>query len=491
VISKGPQYFVAAQALLLEQYKDSAKFTACIEQILNHGDEIEDLFHEISLANDFTDLTDQDAPAGARLDRIGALAIVPRMVGEGDAGYLDRIRVAVKQKDAGTPEGIIRALQEMGKEVTAYEPNYPAGYLVLAPEEIPQSTLDSLSPAGVNGIQGCPFYFVSGHKFFLQDESTHLCGQGSCNFTPAPEPPTYELLYLDEAEISMLTADGSSGASAYQLTPVFDDAAAVPSDCTWSTSNPAAITVSGSGLCTCVGAGTATITASLNGVNKSCSVTGFATLPDDSARYLLKGGRGPAILSGEGVFVQFDCSAHSPTTKARVQLKKANHSQAFYTLVTVEPGKPGIALLLLVDGGQNEPRISTYSADQIITTWETTSLFSPVTRLDMGYIPDSIYYDGGSIPTTADTGTPASYPLISYLSWHNAVEKIVSCGCGVVGDIESVLSLASDRYYIPQDYIRYTNITGRTNYAKIPNRGTLGTAYDFTQFDVPEGWFNV
>jgi hypothetical protein len=110
------------------------------------------------------------------------------------------------------------------------------------------------------------------------------------SIVPLPTPGDYTLLYLDESDISMLTADGSSGASTYQLTPVFDDPAGAPTACSWSSSNPSAVEVDHTGLCTCVGAGTATITATKDAVSKTCSVTGFATMPSVASLYVLKGG---------------------------------------------------------------------------------------------------------------------------------------------------------------------------------------------------------
>jgi hypothetical protein len=82
---------------------------------------------------------------------------------------------------------------------------------------------------------------------------------------------------------------------------------------------------------------------------------------------------------------------------------------------------------------------------------------------------------------------------LAQLTFYNAMRKVVLASWSGDDVTEAQLGLRAncDLFYIPQDYIRYTNITGRTNFTKIGNRGTLGNTYDLAANNVPSGWFAV
>jgi hypothetical protein len=311
------------------------------------------------------------------------------------------------------------------------------------------------------------------------------------SIVPLPTPGDYTLLYLDESDISMLTADGSSGASTYQLTPVFDDPLGVPTACSWSSSNPSAIAVSSSGLCTCVGAGTATITATKDAVSKTCSVTGFATMPSVASLYALKGGKGGDVTGALSVLVNFEYAGALPF-KARAHrtilktFTSATNTASFEAFV--QQGYWGCGSLL-----NNATAVTIYGEPGVAYRYGGPYSANTKYSLDLAVLDGVFYSDGVQKTVTSSGSEPNTTTGLIRQRYTNNCEKIVlqSWNDAATTLADTLLISANKIFYTPQDYIRYTNITGRTNFTKIPNRGTLGNTYDLVQNNVPSGWFAV
>jgi hypothetical protein len=316
------------------------------------------------------------------------------------------------------------------------------------------------------------------------------------SIVPLPTPGDYALLYLDESDISMLTADGSSGASTYQLTPVFDDPAGVPTACSWSSSNPSAVEVDHTGLCTCVGAGAATITATKDAVSKTCSVTGFATMPSVASLYALKGGSAAGTADISPFFVMTSQNDGDANNDSCIVAMEHRPSGAGVYSGLIRTSGCGVINPSLFDGDDWKPyyNLNNGSGTEFVYKLAGYTQVADTLIKETHHYNGSQYSVNGSAYTATLTGSNAA-PLDGsiQINFLNNIKKYVMLGWGASGLTKGQMEarLLCKYSWVPQDYIRYTDISGRTNYTKIPNRGTLGNTYDLAADNVPEGWFAV
>ena len=331
-----------------------------------------------------------------------------------------------------------------------------------------------------------------------------LCVYGETSLTiPVTVGSAYSLEYLDEAEISMLTVDGSSGASTYQLNPVFSDAGDHKAACTWSSSNTGAVTVSASGLCTAVGAGDATITCLYSGVSKTCLVTGYTTMPSLATLKTKKGGAASstsvtfaAANAPTGLGVNYDgryqymAMDYVITASSVVAwwLKPATTGAGAVEVQTASSGGQGIVMPVVISDVGTDTR---YFGSTKFTAGTTQAI---TIQLKGSPPTGAAFLVNGTSQTTSTGSTTQAAVAYPELVWFaNTANGHTRKGCiACVSDSSQTVATASGFGWVAQDYIRYSDITSvRTNYTKIPNRGTLGSTYDLTANNVPAGWFGV
>ena len=203
MIARIESHWEEALKLLLEQYRNSPKFLSILGAVVSGADHVEDLLWTVAYCLDFN-LRIADTPTGARLNRIGAVAVVTRLSGELDAAYLQRIRIEIGISDAGTPEEVLRLLRTFSGDATPwYIPEYPAGFFVYAPDAtkaITQPFIDHVSPAGVQGYIGCNLVDAHGNPI-IDAEGAYILVVG-----PADEIPVFGSLLTEALEL-LLTED--------------------------------------------------------------------------------------------------------------------------------------------------------------------------------------------------------------------------------------------------------------------------------------------
>lgn len=97
------QFSTTVEPRILEQYRDSERWQACLKAVVEQLQVTEDAAVELSRVLDFK--TEQ--PAEKRLDWIASLINLKRMPGEGDVDFYSRFLAAVGDKSAGTPDNVI------------------------------------------------------------------------------------------------------------------------------------------------------------------------------------------------------------------------------------------------------------------------------------------------------------------------------------------------------------------------------------------------
>jgi hypothetical protein len=303
------------------------------------------------------------------------------------------------------------------------------------------------------------------------------------------------LSYIDEAEISLMTAD-STGLHTYQLTALDTEEADLTDYCVWTSSNDSAITVS-NGLVTCVGAGTATITAFYNGISKTCTITGYATMPDATARYALKGGKGGDVAGDLAVLVNFDFAGSLPFVPASyyADLETFVSSSGSASFSAFEQENVG-AMGAYINVNSGTSRVIVRSGSGVSGTDYTfgpSYVANTKYRIRIAVASDGYFVDETIYTPTILTSTVFTTSGLIRARFTNNCKKIVSLNWTSSATALANLQILSsiEMGYIPQCYIRKTDTDSRTNYTIIPNLGTLGTAYNLAANNVPAGWFAV
>lgn len=88
---------------ILEQYKESGKWQACLEAVVRKLQAVEDSAFSISKAIDFK----TETPTGAKLDWVAGLINVKRFSGESDEAFFLRFESMCGANTAGTPNNVI------------------------------------------------------------------------------------------------------------------------------------------------------------------------------------------------------------------------------------------------------------------------------------------------------------------------------------------------------------------------------------------------
>lgn len=162
---------------ILEQYKESGRWQACLEAVVMKLQKVEDTAFSISKAIDFK----TETPTGEKLDWLAGLINVKRLSGESDQSFFLRFVSMCGANTAGTPNNVIyNAALLSGDTAPQYMDEAPATFFVYtgprkdssqtdAPytasgggHQLTRAQVRKLAPAGVLGIPGAAIRFADG-----------------------------------------------------------------------------------------------------------------------------------------------------------------------------------------------------------------------------------------------------------------------------------------------------------------------------------------
>ena len=162
---------------ILEQYKESGRWQACLEAVVRKLQNVEDTAFSISKAIDFK----TETPTGEKLDWLAGLINVKRLSGESDQSFFLRFVSMCGANTAGTPNNVIyNAALLSGDTAPQYMDEAPATFFVYTGQrkdysqteapytaeggahQLTRAQVRKLAPAGVLGIPGAAIRFADG-----------------------------------------------------------------------------------------------------------------------------------------------------------------------------------------------------------------------------------------------------------------------------------------------------------------------------------------
>lgn len=157
---------------ILEQYKESGRWQACLEAVVRKLQTVEDSAFSISKAIDFK----TETPTGAKLDWVAGLINVKRFSGESDEAFFLRFESMCGANTAGTPDNVIyNASILSGDPVPLYMDEAPSTFVVYdgprpvgggeweqGGHQLSRAQVRKLAPAGVLGLPGAAIQFADG-----------------------------------------------------------------------------------------------------------------------------------------------------------------------------------------------------------------------------------------------------------------------------------------------------------------------------------------
>lgn len=162
---------------ILEQYKESGRWQACLEAVVRKLQKVEDTAFSISKAIDFK----TETPTGEKLDWLAGLINVKRLSGESDQSFFLRFVSMCGANTAGTPNNVIyNAALLSGDTAPQYMDEAPATFFVYtgprkdssqteAPytaeggaHQLTRAQVRKLATAGVLGLPGAAIQFADG-----------------------------------------------------------------------------------------------------------------------------------------------------------------------------------------------------------------------------------------------------------------------------------------------------------------------------------------
>lgn len=162
---------------ILEQYKESGRWQACLDAVVRKLQKVEDTAFSISKAIDFK----TETPTGEKLDWLAGLINVKRLSGESDQSFFLRFVSMCGANTAGTPNNVIyNAALLSGDTAPQYMDEAPSTFFVYtgprkdasqteAPytasgggHQLTRAQVRKLAPAGVLGLPGASIQFADG-----------------------------------------------------------------------------------------------------------------------------------------------------------------------------------------------------------------------------------------------------------------------------------------------------------------------------------------
>lgn len=152
---------------ILEQYKESGRWQACLEAVVRKLQTVEDSAFSISKAIDFK----TETPTGSKLDWVAGLINVKRFSGESDESFFLRFESMCGANTAGTPDNVINNSAILsGDPQPQYMDEAPATFFVYdgpcyrwvngawtwtdGGNQLTRAQVKKLAPAGVLGLPG-------------------------------------------------------------------------------------------------------------------------------------------------------------------------------------------------------------------------------------------------------------------------------------------------------------------------------------------------
>lgn len=149
---------------ILEQYKESGRWQACLDAVVRKLQTVEDSAFSISKAIDFK----TETPTGAKLDWVAGLINVKRFSGESDEAFFLRFESMCGVNTAGTPNNVIyNAAMLSGDPHPQYMDEAPATFFVYTGprpvgggeweqggHQLSLAQVKKLAPSGCLGLPG-------------------------------------------------------------------------------------------------------------------------------------------------------------------------------------------------------------------------------------------------------------------------------------------------------------------------------------------------
>lgn len=168
----GDQFGTTVEPRILEQYKDSERWQACLKAVVDKMQTVEDASFELAHVLDFR----TEPPTGDRLDWLAGLINVKRLAGESDQDFFGRFLSMIGANTAGTPDNVIyNAALMSGDQKPAYLDEAPATFFVYdgprpdgeggweqGGHQLSRAQVRKLAPAGVLGLPGAAIQFADG-----------------------------------------------------------------------------------------------------------------------------------------------------------------------------------------------------------------------------------------------------------------------------------------------------------------------------------------
>lgn len=127
IIHIGDQFGTTVEPRILEQYKGSERWKACLKAVIDKLQVVEDASFELAHVLDFR----TEPPTGERLDWLAGLINVKRFTGESDQDFFARFVSMLGANSAGTPDSVIyNAAINSGDPKPAYIDEAPATFFV-------------------------------------------------------------------------------------------------------------------------------------------------------------------------------------------------------------------------------------------------------------------------------------------------------------------------------------------------------------------------
>lgn len=149
---------------ILEQYKESGRWQACLDAVVRKLQTVEDSAFSISKAINFK----EETPTGAKLDWVAGLINVKRFSGESDEAFFLRFESLCGANTAGTPDNVIyNAAMLSGDPHPQYMDEAPATFFVYdgprpdgeggweqGGHQLSRAQVRKLAPSGSLGLPG-------------------------------------------------------------------------------------------------------------------------------------------------------------------------------------------------------------------------------------------------------------------------------------------------------------------------------------------------
>ena len=169
---------------ILEQYKESGRWQACLEAVVRKLQAVEDSAYSISKEIDFK----EETPTGAKLDWVAGLINVKRFSGESDEAFFLRFESMCGANTAGTPNNVIyNAAILSGDPKPQYFDEATATFFVYTGarpvepnsetweeggRQLSRAQVRKMAPAGVLGLPGAAILDAQGN--YITDAAGRL-----------------------------------------------------------------------------------------------------------------------------------------------------------------------------------------------------------------------------------------------------------------------------------------------------------------------------